>query len=103
MAVSSLDGFRIFLDICVGADYLMTSAMLNGGCKCLPVDKLIDAKIAFLDNNFFKPLLCICTSGMIEYGTAAPNCGEYSRLKLQPGGPPALRTPPFLDGIPNYA
>ena len=38
---------------------------------------------------------------MVGYGAAAPNCGEYSRLKLREGGPPALRTPAFLDGLPN--
>ena len=75
--------------------------MLERGCKCFPVDKLIDAKMDLLDNNFFEPLLRICASGLVGYGAAAPNCGEYSRLKLQPGGPPALRTPQFLDGLPN--
>ena len=99
--VSSLEGSRIFLDICAGAGYPLTSAMLNRGCKCFPVDKLIDAKMDLLNNNFYEPLLRICASGLVGYGAAAPNCGEYSRLKLQPGGPPALRTPQFLDGIPN--
>ena len=70
--------------------------MLERGCKCFPVDKLIDAKMDLLDNNFFEPLLRICASGLVGYGAAAPNCGEYSRLKLQPGGPPALRTPQFF-------
>ena len=53
--------------------------------------------------HFFEPLLRICASGIVGYGAAAPNCGEYSRLKLQPGGPPALRTPEFLDGLPNLS
>jgi hypothetical protein len=101
--VSSLEGSRIFLDICAGAGYPLSSAMIARGCKCLPVDKLIDAKMDLLDNNFYEPLLRICSSGMVGYGAAAPNCGEYSRLKLQPGGPPALRTPQFLDGIPNLS
>jgi hypothetical protein len=46
------------------------------------VDKLIDAKMDLLDNTFFEPLLRICASGIVGYGAAAPNCGEYSRLKL---------------------
>ena len=43
--VSSLEGSRIFLDICAGAGYPLSSAMIARGCKCLPVDKLIDAKM----------------------------------------------------------
>ncbi|CAL1130286.1 unnamed protein product [Cladocopium goreaui] len=39
------------------AGYPLTSAMLNRGCKCFPVDKLIDAKMDLLDNTFFEPLL----------------------------------------------
>jgi hypothetical protein len=80
--VSSLEGSRIFLDICAGSGYPLTSAMLGHGCKCFPVDKLIDAKMDLLDNTFFEPLLRICASGIVGYGAAAPNCGEYSRLKL---------------------
>ena len=99
--VSPLKGSRIFLDICAGAGYPLTEAMLQHECICFPVDMLIDAKMDLLDNSFFEPLLRICSSGMVGYGAAAPNCGEYSRLKLREGGPPALRTPAFLDGLPN--
>ena len=31
----------------------------------------------------------------------APPCKEYSRLKMKPGGLPALRTPEHMDGVPN--
>ena len=79
-------GSRIFLDICAGADYSLTSGILNRGCKCFREDKLIDAKMDLLDNNFFA-LLRICASDLLGYGAAAPNCGEYTCLKLQPGGP----------------
>ena len=79
-------GSRNFLDICAGAGYSLTSGRLNHGCKCFPEDKLIDAKMIFLlDNNFFA-LLRICASDLLGYGAAAPNCGEYTCLKLQPGG-----------------
>ena len=37
------------------------------------------------------------------FGTAAPPCREYSRLKLLPGGPKALRTPAFLNGLPGLS
>ena len=32
---------------------------------------------------------------------ASPPCKEYSRLKLRPGGPKAIRTPEFLGGLPT--
>ena len=31
----------------------------------------------------------------------APPCKEYSRLKLRPGGPKALRMPEYMDGVPD--
>ena len=33
----------------------------------------------------------------------APPCKEYSRLKLRPGGPKALRTPQYMDGVPSLS
>ena len=42
--VSLLHGSRIFLDICSGAGYSLTTAMLQE-CQCFPVDMLIDAKM----------------------------------------------------------
>ena len=75
--VSFLEGSRIFLDICAGSGYPLISATLGHGCKCFPVDKLIDAQMDLLDNTFFEPLLRVCTSGVVGYAAAAPNCGEY--------------------------
>ena len=39
--------------------------------------------------------------GCIGLATSAPPCKEYSRLKMQPGGPPPLRTPAYMDGLPH--
>ena len=64
---------------------------------------LIDAKMDLLDNTFYEPFLRICASGIVAYAAASPNCGEYSRLKLRDDGPPALRTPMHLDGVPNLS
>ena len=68
-----------------------------------PVDILLSPTMDILDNSFYEPLLRICASGVVAYGAGAPNCGEYSRLKLRDGGPPALRTPEFLQGLPNLS
>lgn len=94
---------RIFLDLCSGAGYPLSKATLQHQCMCFPVDILIDDSMDLLNNAFFEPLLRICSSGLIAYGAGAPNCGEYSRLKLRPGGPPALRTPENLSGVPNLS
>ena len=93
---------RIFLDICSGAGYPLSKAMLESGCACFAVDILLSPTMDILDNSFFEPLLRVCASGIVAYGAGAPNCGEYSRLKLRPG-PPALRTPQSLQGLPNLS
>ena len=98
---SYLQGSRIFLDLCSGAGHPLTSAMLQRNCICFPVDKLICDDMDILNNSFFEPLLRVCSSGCVGYAGAAPNCGEYSRLKLKPHGPPALRTPEFMQGLPG--
>ena len=98
-----MHGSRIFLDICSGSGHPLTTAMLHHECQCFPVDMLIDAKMDLLDNAFYEPFLRICASGIVAYAAASPNCGEYSRLKLRDDGPPALRTPMHLDGVPNLS
>ena len=94
---------RIFLDICSGAGCPLSKAMLACGCACFPVDILLSPTMDILDNSFYEPLLRVCASGIVSYGAGAPNCGEYSRLKLRAGGPPALRTPDYLQGLPNLS
>ena len=98
---SHLQGSRIFLDLCSGASHPLTSAMLQRNCVCFPVDLLISQEMDILDNSFYEPLLRVCSSGCVAYAAASPNCGEYSRLKLRANGPPALRTPEHLQGLPN--
>lgn len=50
-----------------------------------------------------ETLLRICASGVVGYTATSPSCSEYSRLKLKPGGPPALRSPEHLEGLPGLA
>ena len=50
-----------------------------------------------------ETLLRICASGVVGYTATSPSCNEYSRLKLKPGGPQALRSPQHLDGLPGLA
>lgn len=102
-AIGAAAGTRIFLDICSGAGHPLTVAMMHEHCVCLPVDKLLSNSMDLLDDVFFEQLLRICTSGIVSYAAASPNCGEYSRLRLRSGGPRALRTPEHLDGIPGLS
>ena len=77
--------------------------MLDCGCACFPVDILLSPTMDILDNSFYEPLLRVCASGIVAYGAGAPNCGEYSRLKLREGGPPPLRTPEHMQGLPTLS
>ena len=94
---------RIFLDICSGAGYPLSKAMMDCNCACFPVDILLSPTMDILNNSFYEPLLRVCASGIVAYGSGAPNCGEYSRLKLRGNGPPALRTPEHLQGVPHLS
>ena len=49
-----------------------------------------------LDDKQFALLLQLWWSGRIALACFAPPCKLYSRLRLRPGGPKALRTPEFM-------
>ena len=38
-----------------------------------------------------------------EWRACSPSCAEYSKLKLKPGGPPALRSPEHSAGLPGLS
>ena len=62
---------------------------------------MIDPKFDILNDAIYEGLLQLCWSGCIGLATSAPPCKEYSRLKMKPGGPPPLRAPEFMDGLPH--
>ena len=63
---------------------------------------MIDPKHDILNDDTYESLLQLCWSGCIGLATSAPPCKEYSRLKMtKPGGPPPLRTPDYMDGLPH--
>ena len=76
----------------------LSSALQKFECDVLPFDILIHSECDLLNDSTFEYLLRICASGIVGYCAASPACKEYSRLKLKPGGPPALRTPSQLQG-----
>ena len=94
-------GMRCFLDICCGVNSPLSKAvqLLHG--DVMRFDILVHSSDDLLDNTAYENLLRVCSSGIVAYAGASPSCCEYSRLKLLPHGPPALRTPDFLDGVPG--
>ena len=83
---------RFFLDIFAGVHAPVSRAAADQG---------LDRSHDILLDSVFEALLKLCWSGCIGLIMGAPPCKEYSRLKMKPGGPPALRTPDYMDGVPN--
>ena len=53
-----------------------------------------------LDDIAYEQLLRLRASGSVAYADVSPNCGQHPRLKLRKSGPPLLRTPDHLKGVP---
>ncbi|CAE7243908.1 unnamed protein product [Symbiodinium sp. CCMP2592] len=68
---------EIFLDICCGE------------------------QLDLLHDDTYDHLLRLCFSGIVRLAHGSPPCKEYSRLKLRPGGPAAIRSPEHLNGLPG--
>ena len=94
---------RLFLDICCGHRGPLSSSVMSLGGDVVQFDILIHSGDDLLDDVTFARLMKLASSGIIAYCACSPSCCEYSRLKLKPGGPPALRTPEFLDGVPGIS
>ena len=94
---------RLFLDICCGIQSPLSCAIMEFHGDTLRFDILLHTADDLLDDTSFERLLRVCASGIIAYAGASPSCCEYSRLKLKPGGPPALRTPDHIEGKPGIS
>ena len=95
---------KLLLDVFSGRLRLVTSAAISLGLDCFePFD--LDGNTAhdILDDEAFEALLRLCWSGIVVLIMLAPPCKEYSRLKLRPGGPKALRTPQHMNGVPGLS
>ena len=91
------------MDICCGVNRPLSNAILSLGGDCFSFDVLVHVSYDIFDDVVFERLLRICASGIVGYNANSPACKEYSRLKLKPNGPPALRTPEFLEGKPGIS
>ena len=93
---------KLFLDLFSGVNAPLTAAMQRiGADHFAPFDLDRDSKCNILDDTVFKILMRTAWSGLLGVVWSAPPCKEFSRLKLRPGGPKALRTPDFMDGVPH--
>ena len=92
---------RSFLDVCSGATRPLSSAFLVKQGIVLAFDILRDSRMNLLNNQSYKQLLRVCSSGQVAYGAAFHSCAYYSRLKLRNPGPKAMRTPEALQEVPG--
>ncbi len=92
---------RFFLDMCAGASRPLSSAILALNGDVCSFDILLHSSDDLLSDTAYERLLRLASSGLIAYGCGSPACRDYSRLKLRPNGPKALRTPGHLNGVPG--
>ena len=92
-----------FLDMLWGSPHPLVLQFKKLQGDVMRFDILVHNSDDLLDSNCFEQLLRLCASGIVAYAGASPSCCEYSRLKLLPNGPPALRTPHHMDGIPGIS
>ena len=90
-----------FLDVCCGANAPLSESLRQSGVQCICVDALGSEPLDLLDDKTYDSILRLAFSGTVRMAHAAPPCKEYSRLKLRPGGPRAVRSPEFLNGFPE--
>ena len=99
--ISEQAGTGLFLDICAGSNRPLSSAIMQAGGTVCTFDILVHKEDNLLNDESYEALLRLSCSRQVRYGCGSPSCCEYSRLKLKPGGPKALRTLEYMDGVPG--
>ena len=99
--ISEQAGTGLFLDICAGSNRPLSSAIMQAGGTVCTFDILVHKEDNLLSDESYEALLRLSCSRQVRYGCGSPSCCEYSRLKLKPGGPKALRTLEYMDGVPG--
>ena len=89
---------EFFLDVCCGASSPLSCALASSNVACVRVDMLGEEPLDLSCDAVYDRLLRLAFSGCIRFAHASPPCRDYSRLKLRPGGPPAIRSPEHMDG-----
>ena len=94
----------LLLDVFAGIHAPISAAADKQGLsRFAAFDLEANSEHDILDAACFELLMRISWSGIVSLITLAPPCKEYSRLKLRPGGPKALRTPTCIHGVPGLS
>ena len=94
---------RIFLDICPGFARPWSAAISANDGDVFSFEILLHSEDDLLNDSTYEELLRLSSGGIVAYGCGSPSCIEYTRLKLRPNGPRAIRAPEHLNGIPNLS
>ena len=93
---------KLFFDLFAGKHAPLTAAMEELQADCFqPFDLACSPPFDILDDTHFRLALRIAASGIAAVLWSAPPCKEFSILKLRQPGPKAIRTPAFMDGVPD--
>ena len=93
---------RFFMDICSGASSPVSSALGRlAGDRVVPIDLIFGIEFDLLNDDSLFPLTKLAASGLIGAGLAAPYCKDHSAAKLIQPGPPPIRRPGMLEGLPG--
>ncbi|CAE7611472.1 LRRC45 [Symbiodinium sp. CCMP2592] len=91
----------LFLDLFSGCSAPLSKAVSNLGLdRIAPIDVLHGEEVDLLLPQHQSSMRKLCSSGLVRVAVAAPPCSSFSRARLKPGGPPAVRTPAHPHGIP---
>ncbi|CAE7202888.1 LRRC45 [Symbiodinium sp. CCMP2592] len=91
----------LFLDLFSGCSAPLSKAVSNLGLdRIAPIDVLHGEEVDLLLPQHQASMRKLCSSGLVRVAVAAPPCSSFSRARLKPGGPPAVRTPAHPHGIP---
>ena len=99
--LSPLPSNRLLVDLFAGA-----SAPVSEAAAALSMDRILLLDLLhgvgfdLADSDAFSSLCELAASGLVGAAIAAPPCSAFSRARLRPGGPRAVRTLQYPCGIP---
>ena len=96
---------RAFLDVFSGGRSPLTRALMRIGKATLePLDIHVRQSGQagdLLNDPVFDFIIRLAWSGAVAAAILAPPCSAYSKLRLRPGGPKAVRTAEHMNGVPG--
>ena len=99
--LTPLPSSRLLVDLFAGASApVSVAAAALSMDRILPLDLLHGVGFDLADDAAFSSLCELAASGLVGAAIAAPPCSAFSRARLRPGGPRAVRTLQYPCGIP---